>query len=85
MRDHSRDIILLNVAIAAAQDRRDELRSQLALALMNDVTPAQIADILEQAACHSGHFLDDQLAAPAGAASGCTNNGDSAIAPTARA
>jgi alkylhydroperoxidase/carboxymuconolactone decarboxylase family protein YurZ len=57
-----RDINLLNIAVAAVRNRTGELRAQLMLALTNDVTPEEIADILDQAALRAGHLADDRIA-----------------------
>jgi alkylhydroperoxidase/carboxymuconolactone decarboxylase family protein YurZ len=58
----ARDIALLKVAVAAAQNRTDDLRKQLVAALSNDVKPNELVELLEQAALHTGHRIDDQLA-----------------------
>jgi alkylhydroperoxidase/carboxymuconolactone decarboxylase family protein YurZ len=56
-----RDISLLNVAVAAAQDRTDELRAQVSFALASGITPQEIVDILDQAALHTGRSHEHQL------------------------
>ncbi|MET0698276.1 MAG: carboxymuconolactone decarboxylase family protein [Mycobacterium sp.] len=48
------DLSLLNIAVAAAQNR-PELRNEIEHALRNGVTDAEILDILDEVARYTGH------------------------------
>ena len=47
-----RDISLINISIAAAQNRTDELRAQMLAGVSNDLTPQEITNVLDEVVLH---------------------------------
>jgi alkylhydroperoxidase/carboxymuconolactone decarboxylase family protein YurZ len=57
----ARDTSLLNIAVAATQNRSGDLPAQFMLALTNGVTLQEITAILDQVSLYTGRRADDQI------------------------